>query len=105
MMASLAFVLSQKPPPRCIISVSDLANHIEQRHNVGALTIRIGFWGISTLTGIRNPKNSIGKYLGPCISIVFSWKIQNPLLQGGVLHAQKTRIRISFSDRGGSMGF
>ena len=34
------------------------------RHNVVALIIRIGFWGVSIII-LRNPQNSIGKYLGP----------------------------------------
>ena len=32
---------------------------------VGALIIRIGFWGHYTIITIRNQQNSIGIYLGP----------------------------------------
>ena len=34
------------------------------RGSVGALLIRILFWGYCTMV-IRNPQNSIGNYLGP----------------------------------------
>ena len=32
---------------------------------IGALIIRIGFWGPHTIIVIRNHQNSIGNYLGP----------------------------------------
>ena len=38
--------------------------------NVGALIIRIGFWGGYTKVIIRNPQNSIGNSLGPYIGMM-----------------------------------
>ena len=34
-------------------------------HDIGALIIRIGFWGPLDYVTIRNPQNSIGNYLSP----------------------------------------
>ena len=34
-------------------------------YNIGALLIRMGFWGHSTIITIRSPQNSICNYLGP----------------------------------------
>ena len=33
--------------------------------NIGALIIRIGFWG----PFLRSPQNSVGNYYGPCIRV------------------------------------
>ena len=35
--------------------------------NIGALIIRIGFGAHYIIVMVRNPQNSIGKYLGPYI--------------------------------------
>ena len=35
--------------------------------NIGALIIRIGFWGYYTIVIIRSHQKSIGNYLGPYI--------------------------------------
>ena len=37
--------------------------------NIGALIIRIGFWGHIFIFIIRNPNNSIDNYSGPCITL------------------------------------
>ena len=42
--------------------------------NIGALKIRIGFWGILYHSHNKEPQNSIGNYSGPCISRAIAWR-------------------------------
>ena len=63
--------------------------------NVGALIIRIGFWGHYTMITLRSPQSSIGSYLGPYISgSIFRWCFWQSDLKGSkeALHSRGTLL-------------